>query len=588
VRTLDNCWLSPDDYNAVEAMPGFRKFASLGTTPFRTARGVHIGIDETTSFLEKVYCSGAPDAAPTTTVFYRAQGSGYTSLKAGLADEAPIRTAQIANYLCCVNGNDAPFQIDLSDDSVSDMGATRPDSTNASTSLSGFSGGNVKGVVKYWLSIVTGTTEGALSAEFGEIDCKDGNQVVIDISHADFPGATKYNIYRTLANGTQPFLLFSSVAGGTTYNDNVPDDGGKEYEPLSILPYLHGDPPPSDLITIVEQFGRLWGLTEDGRLFWSDLINHESWWTTSDGNWTYIGRGDGDRGTALMKSSTGLYVFKDHHTYHVYTQDLDQMQVTPLSLATAANRSIGTLSQESVTSTREGIAFWFDENVYSLVGSEIRSISDAVAADFAGATASPTSALGYDSLRNHLWVSASLQGVHDSKTDFSYIYDFKRREWIGRYLYKFQAFAEYSGNFFLGVGGVGSVEQDEDVHVLYNGTDDSNGDVIACRCELSELVGSSPATDKLFLDVSVLLQRESSGTVTLEAIFDGDDTNSVDTSVALSEAGSTQDRIKRVVNLQERGREMALAITSTSASPQWKVFLVAPEWHEYSQTAAMG
>ena len=89
--------------------------------------------------------------------------------------------------------------------------------------------------MKYWISEITATVEGAVSAELGSIDCGAGSNVDVDLSHASFGGSgTKYYIYRSQANEGTPYFLTNSE-GGQVFSDGIPDrDLGSE-------PFLNGD-----------------------------------------------------------------------------------------------------------------------------------------------------------------------------------------------------------------------------------------------------------------------------------------------------------------------------------------------------------
>ena len=575
-RKLDNCWIANDDLGAIEPMPGFAKVSS-DTIPnaMDDAKAVAVGIDET-AYTVKLYEMAN---SPTDSSVYEIGASTITSRKAALTLNAITTAAQIDNKLVFVNGQDAPFQINLATDAVTDVGAgvTRPDVTVGAgviTALNAAGKGSVKGVVRYWISKMTTTTEGPLSATFGEIDCAGGNSVDITFADETEYHDTSFRIYRTLEDGQHPYLVAQFDVGSSgstyTYTDNIPDAD------LVIIPYLHGDAPPSDLICIVNQFNRLWGLTKAGRLYWSDVTNHESWWTASNGNWADIFKGDGDQGTALVRAPDGLYVFKKSHLYHVYTQNLDQIQVTPITLAGAEQRSLGTLSQRSVVVSRHGIFFFHDSNVFVLNGFEARPIADAISENLN----SVLIALGYSEANSHLWVSAGTN---------SYLFSTRSRRWIGKYLFSFAAFAEAptgTGTAFYGAGGSGSTDQLKSLHTLYSGTNDGNGDAIAVEFESSVYTGRDPTTDKIFLGVDALIDRETvDADITVKGIFDSDTTNTISATVPLDESGSTQERIRRRVNLGFRGRELGVSVSSTAATPQWKLYALTCRWHEFDSSS---
>jgi hypothetical protein len=102
-----------------------------------------------------------------------------------------------------------------------DIGLDRLD-VSSSTSTSAGSGA-VKGTVKYWISDMSGTTEGPLSDQFGEIDAADGSTITVGNGNTLPDDGNDRRLYRSFANGDQPFYLATVATGTTVYTDNTAD-----------------------------------------------------------------------------------------------------------------------------------------------------------------------------------------------------------------------------------------------------------------------------------------------------------------------------------------------------------------------------
>jgi hypothetical protein len=292
-----------------------------------------------------------------------------------------------------------------------------------------------------------------------------------------------------------------------------------------------------------------------------------------------------------MLAPDGLYVFKQRHLYHVYAQDIEQIQVTPLTLAGEGQRSVGTESIVSLTTTPYGIAFYSrGGGVYLLRGLEVAPIGLPIAEAFRKAEVllgSPV--VGYSSAWDQLWLSVRMSAAPIAR---SYLFDFSpsRREWIARSTYRFVAFAEIErpaagiDPTFFALGGEGSTDQEQHFFALYSSETDGNGDPIAASAELSPFFGRNPAADKMLLGLDVLFEPKASGSFTLRSVIDGVTGSPINATIPMAVPGVTGQHQVRV-NLHHRGHNLAFTIESTTSSPRWKVYGLLPLWHEYRATA---
>lgn len=315
--------------------------------------------------------------------------------------------------------------------------------------------GNVKGVVRYFISEMTDTAESALSDKIPqndtpgtqEIDCGEGAAVKISIDvdsgngeYANYQ-SKKFKVYRTFANGYQPFdtglrIETDAVAEGLVV-DEVPD------AELGDLPYLHGDKPLPGFISAVSHYGRVWAITKEGDLYWSDLANVESWWTSQDsagrpeGNAISVFRDDNDEATCLARDRDGLVVFKQSHMYRVLGRVPDQLNLYEVTPSDGSTISLGTPSIASVCTTPAGLCFYWNKAVYIYTGgyNAVR-ISDPISSILDGISMVNEYwgiALGYDAGKDHLYVSVNI-GTDQTATlpTDTFIFDFRSKKWISR------------------------------------------------------------------------------------------------------------------------------------------------------------
>lgn len=313
--------------------------------------------------------------------------------------------------------------------------------------------GNVKGVVRYFISELTDTTESALSEKIPqnntagtlEIDCGEGAAVKVSIDvdsgngeYANFQ-SKKFKVYRTYANGYQGFdtglrLETNSVAEGLVV-DEVPDSD------LGDLPYLRGQLPPPGIISAVSHYGRVYGLTKEGYVFWSDLANVESWWTDVDADGTPEGNGigvfvdDNDVGTCLSRDRDGMIVHKKNHMYRILGRVPNQFNLYEITPSDGTTISIGTPSVNSVCSLATGLAFYWNKGVYVYTGgTNVFRISKDIDSelDKINTRAERFVALGFDPNYDHLYVSVPIGDDTVVVPNTTFIYDLRNRKWIGK------------------------------------------------------------------------------------------------------------------------------------------------------------
>ncbi len=575
VIALDNVWLSPDDHGAVEAMPGYTRVNPAAISP-STFYAAATALETTGTRMNLIgYENGSQKriihlnpSGTTVGVFSEATSPAIT--------KGDFQAAVLNDKVFIVNGADAPVMItniDTASPTIAKMGVARPSVTNASVALNAGGNNSVKGVVSYYLAQMSATTEGALSVAVGPISCADGNRVDVDLSHADFSGKT-YRVYRTLADGVQPFLL-ATVAGGAVYTDDVPD------RDLTNLPFLHGDPPLAAYKSIVAYNDRLWALDEGGMLYWSDLDNPESWWNAANGNQFPVNEDDGDVGVTLLRDLTGLIVLKKHHAYRLVGTVPTNLRPSEITIAAQGERTFGTPTPHSVVSIPGGAAVYWNRGVYILSGSSAAYISAPIEDDLAGIRNQDEAGvfLGYFPQRRHLYVSVPL--ADGTTPDYTYIYDFNRQDWIGRRTVGFRGFLvteDANGNekFWALSAGTGGF-----VFEMESGVN-ADGAIIATKLKLPPFYGGNPAATKRFLYVDVHFKPDnSSGTFDMTLELDGKSAD-VDT-YNVSQVRTSTDRERARVNYGLLGREVDVEVSSNVQVDNlpWKIYGLTYGWHEY-------
>lgn len=348
-----------------------------------------------------------------------------TSIKAGLSSGQEFGICEMDQKLFFFNGKNTPFKATIDAvPTVTNIGLPRL-SVGASTATVTV-GGNVKGTVRYYVADVSVTTEGALSAEFGVVDCGDGASVALAVLPAF---TTALRIYRSTANGAQPRYL-AEISSGTTYTDNTAD------EDLGGYPEAHGDPPPITCLPAIVHYNRIFtagrsphqisgtggaqGATNT--LFWSDFGSPESFFTTSVGNWIEVQGDDGDVIVALAKEPSGIVLFKRNHIYRLIGRNPEDFQLTEVTLPDPQGRAGGAYGIRSVVSVGNALAFAWAQGVYLYSDGQIAKISNQLDGVFTSST---------QNLRLGFWPKKQWLYVEQVFSQKIWIFDLFSARWIG-------------------------------------------------------------------------------------------------------------------------------------------------------------
>lgn len=564
---LDNVWLSPDDLGALQQIPGFTKVNASeipGAVFHRSSRAVKS--DGTAWNIISYVADGGPNvirmspAGARTDVWTRSDTPALT--------EPDFSSVVLNDLIFFVNGTDTPSKHDFT--TLSASGVSRPTVTNATVTLNPGGEDAIRGVVSYYISQLTGTTEGASSSEIGPIDTGNGNRVDLDLTHGDF-GTNTYFVYRTQANEGTPYFV-AEATGGEIYTDDAPDrDLGSEQ-------FLNGDPPLAAFLDQIVWNDRVWSLTKDGILYWSDPEDPESNATGSNGNYVPINEDDGDFSVALVREPSGLIVIKQDHSYRVFGSAPMGLEVREMTLATQDGGSLGAPSPSAIAGIDQGIALYWRRGVYLLAGSQVQEISASIRDDIAGIRSQdePDGVyLGFYKKRRLLFVSVPLSpGTTPTHT---YIFSLDRGEWIGRMAQGFRGFLTTED-----VGGneeFWAMSPDSGFVYRLDSGDTFAGAAISAEAKLRPFFGVRPSALKQFLSVDVHFVPQKSGAVTLEAIIDGKSGSPITASVEMSESG--HESFRRRVHIGEYGHELQLKLTSSANQPQWLVPRLTIRWHEY-------
>ncbi len=577
---LTNVWLAPDDFGALQAMPGYTKVNSseiTGATFHSTGAARHA--DGTrrriVSYRDGSNNDFIVDVNPTT---------GAQTTLASFATSPAITVPDVSivtmnDLVFFANGADAGFKVNAAG-TLSASGVGRPDATTHPTdwppTVALNAGGNnsVIGIVSYYISQITGTAEGASSAAIGPIDCGTGNRVDVDLTGAtDFAGNT-YRVYRTLADGVQPFLA-SQVAGNAVYTDDVPD------AELTNRPWLHGDPPLAKIVSLTVFAQRVWGITDDSILVWADPKDPESWWNTSNGQYAPVNEDDGDEGVAVVNDTSGLFVFKKDHIYRILgANDPEFIDINEFEPVTQQGRNLGAPSENAIVGAHGSIAFYWNRGVYLMQGGAVRYISSDIEDDLAvirGRDEEDGVYLGFHPKRRHLWVSLPLSaGVTPTHT---YIYDVDLGQWAGRMDVGFRGFlSTFDANGdeqFWGCSANSGF-----IYLLENGVT-AAGTAISTEAKLPVFVGHNMSTLKDLQYVKLEVAAQASGTIDVDVYEGGNSTPQAYTNLSLVKSG--HDRWELTLHTPEVGmaRQFQVAIKSNADQAQWKCYSVTYGFHEY-------
>jgi len=396
----------------------------------------------------------------------------------------------------------------------------------------------------------------------------DDSSTLVDVSSVDIE-TTAYTALGT-TDDNKP-----------TYTDDIHDDY------LGDLPFVHGDQPQPLAIPAVVHSNRIF-LAYGSYLYWSDIANEESFWwedtTDTDGhnetgNWVKVYPDDGDAITALASDHDSIIVFKSNHIYRLYGRRPDDFNLRPLVPSAANPVTVGCPNQNCVTSTPEGLVFYWNRKVYMLRSGILEKISDPIEDSLSGVTFGGQNAndeffgasIGYWSETEQVWVSLPSTSSNGT-ANTTYIYDVVRRMWVGyRNAGYHGAHSVRSGSTWQDafqeekfIGGLGGVSAGGVVVSIADTPGTSPDDSYAT---LSPFHGGNLNTLKKFLYLDVTYKSTGSSSFVVKYRVD----ESSYASVTIDMSGDTANiRYKKRVNINETGRELIARFDGTSTT-KWKV-----------------
>lgn len=574
---MDNVWLAPDDQGGgVEAMPGYANIFATGNSDELQC----IAAGKSSDGDEMIALTGG------TRAYGYIYSAGYVKqeLKGSLTSNAVFGIVSIGyggqTYFFFFNGVVQPFKATLEGSStVTDIGLARLDMTGADATSGGGSG--VAGVVKYFIAEMTATAEGALSEAFSEFDAKKDDSVVVGMEDAKVTAQSldtlELRLYRTFANGAQPFFL-DQLTGTTTttYTDTTPDSD------LLWLPFTHGDQPPVEIIPAVVHYNRVFGLgSESGKtnlstLFWSDLKAPESWWVEANGNKLSVYEDDGDVGVALFRDPDGIGVLKENHAYKVSGREPDQFFVSELTVSDPSNRSFGTPSSKSFCAIPGGLFIYWNAGFYTYFGGSVRYVSEAIEDELRGIRGRDEHRVrcGYWPSRRQVWTAVPIRTDGNSQPTHTYIYDIDSRQIIGRRAAGFNDFLavdiETGDEQWLGL----SVAADGKVHNLNTG-DDFDTATMATELEMSPFFGRSISEIKRFVAVGITFAPITDGTKTFNVKYKIDGETGDVTTVSFDQSQTGREMWYREVRIGYTGRQIVVSIANAAdTAGRWKIYSI--------------
>ena len=413
-------------------------------------------------------------------------------------------------------------------------------------------------------------SEGAISLAFGEVDAGDGKD--IDLSNIPLGSTGAVRLYRTYANGTNPYYVTSlsgTIGGTTSYTDDLPDIH------LGDPPYNHGDPPLATYKGCISYANRMWWFRKDtSYVDYSDLTEPESYWniTNEGGNWIEVFGNDGDVITALAAATDGIIVFKRNHVYKIRGTSPEDFFAQQLTLSDAEVRSVGTPHTQSMVSAPSGLYFYWNKDFWEFDGSTIRRISKGVHNDLDAITEANESyvRVGYWHAERMALFSVPLGGAEN---DYTYMYDITNRRIVGRIAEGFNGFStieDTSGNteFWALATDTGSIYKFDDGTTF----DISN---IATTVTLPSFYGHDITQQKRFLYVDLYFEPTTSSGENVDVVAEIDGISGSTISVSLDTEDADNDRNKRRINLGYIGRELRITVSGDGGStepPTWKLY----------------
>lgn len=582
---MDNVFLSIEDEGAIEAADGYESVnVDLGVSLNKLAffRKQNAGVEPMAVVVGGTHAWRVEvDTGNTDKLFDAYFTSGQRFGIVALEDQ-----------VCFFNGADIPVYSTINGDQGSPvttdtMGLARPDIGGATSSLG--ASGNVRGTVMYFIAAVDEANEGALSEDFGRIDAQDGK--IVNLSSIPMTSTGKARLYRTFADGSNPYLL-DTLTGSTasasfaTYNDDTAD------RQLGNPPLIHGDPPLSGFQEAVTHYNRIFCVKKNSsNVYWSDLNEPESWYTPGDrdsdietfGNYITVFGDDGDRVSALARDESGLIVFKENHIYRLSGRVPDQFYMDEVTLSDQANMTVGAPTQEAITAYPGGVAFFYRGGVYTYSGGRITYISREIEDDLRGIRGQDGLGVSLGYWPNRRWVCVGVPITNGPRPSHTYFWDIASRRWVGRWSKGFSGYSiveDPAGDqFFWGISG--TVNEG----LVFNlGTGQTfDGDAIASTASLPPFYGDNISALKRFMYVDVYFTPRQSGSFNVEIELDGKSTDT--DTYTISQTVASTARWKERVNIGLIGRELVVRIKSTADQPRWKVYAVTYGWQSYNSVS---
>jgi hypothetical protein len=563
---LENWWPAPEDDGSIQVVPGFLSLnTSLGSFEFKT-----IAYAEKTTQVRLKIVTG------NTSVWTMTDAGVTASLTSGLTAGLRHSILTFQDLVLFFNGTDTPFKYNFT--TVSDIGLTQPTVSSSTSALSGTEG-NVKGVVKYFVSFMSTTTEGALSDAFGEIDAGNGNQIDLAAIPTGGGGVTARILYRTQDGFDYPFLL-------ATIEDNTTTDFTDDIDDLDLgrPPKIHGAQPPFNFHYAILHFNRIWaagGTAAPSDLYYTDLNEPESWY---EFNFESIWKQDGDRITGLARDRQGILIFKNNHLYKMIGQDpqAQTMRITEISPSAQTDHTIGTPSHWSIASTPVGHIFYYNRGVYA-VGEDCslsylsREIEDELHADINQAAQEVVVAAYWPDRRVYYLSVPTGSSTTPTRTYGLFV---DTGAWF-RVTEGFSALAVVeTGTNGLPSDGFqlwGSRSSDSvsfpkaQVQRLDHPTTLTfDGDTITALADLPSLYLGDPGAVSRWLSYNVHVQTETTGSIT--TIFKFDATTASGTSATITLVNAGVNRHFKTVNVGEQANEMQITLKSVHATKRPKVY----------------
>jgi hypothetical protein len=345
---------------------------------------------------------------------------------------------------------------------------------------------------------------------------------------------------------------------------------------------LHGDPPPDYVIDATYHYGRAYVLVgsgdgNEGRVFWSDPDNPESWYTQTNGNWFILNTALFP--TALGRTPGGLVVFCRKKIFFVEGRSPSTFILREITPSGSESGGFGTTYPNQIIETPYGVFFfdWDNRTIFQYSGGrnytsiseqiekELRSIpetEDGGSGDFRGSFN-----LFWMNKYGLLLFSYSPRGAETTSglANKTWLYDPIKKQWVSRLDYGFACWAGRQSNNTKEefIAARSSASDVSDLYTAFSGVT-HGGSTITPVLGVPTFTNDQPHMEKTLHFIDVLCHPAgTTETVKVDWFIDGATTSDGNATITMT---GTDSRERHRVYIGERGREFDIDLTLDDAT----------------------